>query len=524
MPSPSHKRSLPPTCAPILGFLLALAGVAPAAHAIPIEEVTRVTLHPSDPQAMVIAYTSGNGGLIYTQDGGQNWKLMCSSMMERGKNLDYSPIAMAGDGTSLVGTSDGIRQSAGGCGWSLAEGVDRLVTDFALHPKDPSIIFAVTGKGGDGANNGIFQRDASGKFTLFGAKTDAWIERIRVTTRADGGLRFYQSAQRSMPEAAGGAGSAGAAGEAGASGDAGAPAAGADLGGSYVLRVSDDDGMTWMEHPIAVDSGKAKLEAVDPTNPDRIVISIDREREADSVLVSKDKGATFEEYAMVTQIAGVTMADDGRIWIADHGDFSNLMMPRGLWAAPNLDAKPEVLTSDLGIGCLKYQPKTDTLFACGRRGFPEFGTIDQKTGAFHKTFEFVAVHDFLSCPGVDAPSVCETQLCGAYCGRQHYARAPLCNVYSTQDCGPVAAQSDRDTGWDTSGSSGAGGSGGSSAPRAGTGGGPAMKPPLPEPTGATKSGGCAVDADAGAGIGTIWIAGLLALVGGAMWRRARRRV
>ena len=46
----------------------------------------------------------------------------------------------------------------------------------------------------------------------------------------------------------------------------------------YSIRVSDDAGSTWREHPYTVDPYNETLliQAVDPTNPDRLVVAIER--------------------------------------------------------------------------------------------------------------------------------------------------------------------------------------------------------------------------------------------------------
>src|SRR5262249_32824479 len=133
--------------------------------------------------------------------------------------------------------------------------------------------------------------------------------------------------------------------------------------------------------------GTLHVQGVDPTNPDRIVVSIERPGDsgtpaqtADSVLVSNDQGKTFEPYLTITEIGGVAFAPDGRIWIGDAGNALDPTQPVGLYFAQSLD-KPatELSKANYPVQCLDYQSGTGTLYACQRF---TFGMVDTKDGAF----------------------------------------------------------------------------------------------------------------------------------------------
>jgi hypothetical protein len=479
----------------VLGCALAL-GSAKVAMAGPIEELASVAMHPKDPKVMQLRYQYGGGGFIYTADGGASWKLMCGTMITPGEKADGAAV-LAGDGSTLVGVFKGLWQGKNGCAWSKPPELDSIrVTDVSNHPTDPDVTFAVTGLGDDGAMNSMLRRDATGKWTELGSKDVAIITRVRVTQKPDGGLRFYQSAMRGTHESP----------------------SGAQLP-NYFIRVSDDDGTTWSETMLAVDDGTMRLEAIDPTNPDRIVVSIDRTTTPDTILVSNDQGKTFSEYLMLTDLGGLTFAPDGRIWIGDFGNPATQNVPRGLWFSPNLDTQATSLTTEFPVDCVAYQPANNTLFACKRW---EFGTVDQSTGAFNHLFGFATQNDFVTCENVDSAAVCKTQLCNDYCGPMHFASAPLCTAYKEPNCGPTADGNLGGGGPTTAGGSGgsiiSAGSGGSapvpSTGGAGAGGSMGGKPP--------SSGGCATGAP-GRFSEPAGQTAFLVLCGSLLLRRYRRR-
>jgi hypothetical protein len=477
-----------------LGCALAL-GIAQVAKAGPIEELAALSMHPKDPKVMQLRYQYGGGGFLYTADGGASWKLTCGTMIAPGEKAEGATV-LAGDGSTLVGVFKGLWEGKNGCGWNKPAALDGVrVSDVSNHPTDPDVSFAVTGSGEEGAANGMLRRDATGAWTEFGSKDPGIINRVRVTQKPGGGLRYYQSAQRGMHDAPGGS-----------------PLP------NYLIRVSDDEGNSWTETPLDVADGTMRLEAIDPTNPDRLVVSIDRNGTSDSILISNDQGKTFQPYMTLTDLGGLAFAPDGRIWIGDFGNPAIQSAPRGLWFAANLDTEATLLTGAFPVQCVGYQPANDTLFACKRW---EFGTVDQTTGTFSHLFGFATQNEFVTCEGVDAPTVCKTQLCNDYCGPMHFASAPLCTAYNEPNCGPNA-----DGNLGGSGTTSAAGSAGSII-TGGTGG----STPIPSTGGAggggstgmsQSSGGCATSAP-GHFSETAGQTAFLVLCAGLFLRRYRRR-
>jgi hypothetical protein len=382
------------------------------------EEFSRVVVLPNDPNLMVVRYELNGNGMLYTADGGKTWKLMCDSMIGPGVTRFDPPVTMTRDGSVLVATSEGMWQDrAAGCGWGRPAELDgRAIGDVITDPSDPAIALAVTRNGAPGPN-GMYRRDAAGTWSIMGTQDPALINRVRVVARGEG-PRLYEHVVVPTPI------------------DSDADAGAGELDYAQMIGVSDDLGATWRRSPLEVPPDTIlRLEAVDPTQPDRIVMSILRTADPDSVMISSDQGTTFTKYLDVTQLGGIAVAPDGRVWIGDFGDKANHSSSKGIWAAANLDTAPTLLTGEYAVKCLTYQPATDTLYACQRW---MMGTVDLGSGAFAELLSFWTVRDFVSCPGVDSAAVCKAQLCGAWCGKEHFSTAPVCGAYNEPYCGPAA--------------------------------------------------------------------------------------
>lgn len=460
----------------ITSALICMAFPAPA-NAGPIEEFAQILIHPGEPGTLAVRYVN-DGGFLYSTDAGAHFGLGCGSMIAPGERTSGGS-AITTDGSILYASSHGLWQGThGGCDWGPAVGVEgQVVRDLIAHPGKPDWMLAVTWNGDPATMpNALWVRSPDGVWSVMGSTTDALLNRVRVAVRPSGAARFYVGGQRGLRKASDGSDET-----------------------NYLIRVSDDDGQTWIEHDFDMDIGTDifRIEAVDPQQPDRILASIDRKNGMeDSYLISDDQGATFTEYAIVTELGGVAVAPDGRVWLGDRGDSSRSTSPRGVWTAPSLAAPPVVLTAAMQIGCLTYDASADQLLACSRYSL---GRIDLASGAFAPMLTFASHDAFLQCEDKDTVAVCKTQLCSGYCGPGHFASAPLCTAYHDPYCGPTADGAPSPPG--TAGTTVASPpTGGAVAPRSSSAG--CMAAPTPH------------------GRGAPWIgAGCLVLA--AAWRRAR---
>lgn len=223
-------------------------GLAPApASAGPVERLAQVLLHPAHPEVIAVRYENGGGGLVVSRDQGLSFQLLCGAAM----NLEGERVtsaAVSGDGQLVLGTFTGmLRDDGRGCSFAReAVLADRWVTDVVAHPADPDVTFAVTSNA-EPQDNGVFRRAGGGDYQPFGSFAPRLITRLRIAQLPGGALRFYLSALHGTVEV-----------------DVGR---GPEKVPNYVLRVSDDEGQTWVEQAFAPGAGAMRIEAVDPEIP-----------------------------------------------------------------------------------------------------------------------------------------------------------------------------------------------------------------------------------------------------------------
>jgi len=410
----------------VLLVVLLLAGSAfgpPPAQAGTPEQIVQVAVKPGDPSMMVVRLQNYGDDLLYTRDAGRTFRLICGSAIKESSKMEpplakLGTIGIGGDGTMLMGVFGGLwRDDGAGCAWTretLTAG--RWITDVVPHPRDPNITFFITSNGGD-IENGVLRRNADGTLTELGTKKAMLITRLRVVELPGGGLRFYES---------------GVARQVATLNEVGAPT----TKPSYMIRVSDDEGSTWVEHEIGIVDGALRLEAVDPANPDRIVVNLARDVDGravpDQLLISSDQGATLQEWTTVTQLTGIVFTRDGEVWIGDGGHSGVPDAPRGLLRAASLGEAPVLQTNDFRVSCLDYAGD-DMLLVCQEHSFGRFSMTDL---VFTPSIELTKVEELHECAGMDSAQICRQQLCTGYCGMGHFTTAPMCiEEYGSTDMG-----------------------------------------------------------------------------------------
>ncbi|MGD8859099.1 MAG: MYXO-CTERM sorting domain-containing protein [Myxococcales bacterium] len=388
------------------------------AHAGPPEELDQIEVHPDDPNRVALRYVNGGDGMVYSTDAGSSWGALCSDAIIT-PTSDRTPpalvdVAFAEDGTLFLGGYLSLKVDEGGdgCGWTqdpLFDGV--WITDIEHHPSDPSQLFLVTATSPDGMN-GMYRRQGSGAWELVGQKEMInQLDRVRLVELEGGGVRIYQSGIHGMI------------GE------------GVGARPNYVLRVSDDMGATWEEFAFGETDGQVALEAVDPSNPDRIVVAVRREREnigggaakpMDSVMVSSDRGETFTEYAQLTTFGGVDVAADGRVWIGDRGDPFELDIPHGLLSAATLDTAPAFVNEELRVRCVSHRASDDRVMVCQP---DQAGTVAADGSDYQRFFDFHNVDNYVACTDRNMVTTCRQQMLSGWCGASHFPEAKFCCPY-----------------------------------------------------------------------------------------------
>ncbi len=392
--------------------------VATRASAAPPEILSQLALHPTDPSRIVLAYAQGGQGLLFSNDGGLSFRLRCGAAVSESFTKSRAPLLLAEDGETLLGTFEGlVRGGSDGCNFRDDVGMAGLqVADFAPHPTDPSIAFVATANPSDGRATGLIRRGSDGTFTRLGASDTGSdgspsmaMNRLGVAPLPDAGLRFYASALLG------------------------------DGAGNYrpILRHSDDEGATWTSHEVpGADGARVLLIGVDPTNPDRVAIALQREGANDSVLVSADAGLSFEARIELFELGASSVAPDGRLWVGDAGGEVEYSQPGGLYLLDDFSAPARKLAT-WPVRCLGYRAIDDRLFACQRSAF---GDVDPESGVFSRLSSLETVGGFVACGDEALARTCQAQLCDNWCGVLHYASAPLCDAYSEVNplCGPAA--------------------------------------------------------------------------------------
>jgi hypothetical protein len=396
-------------------FVAALAlvlQIGEGARAHDLERLAQVALHPTDPDVMVLRFVQGGDGLFYTDDRGASWRLLCKSAIYPESALIHDAI-ITGDGHLLLATFTGVYEDDGhGCDWTKVAALDgRWVLDFEQHPTDPGVVFAAASDATRSAY-GLLRRDASGTWSDLGSDPDRVVQRV-FAAQTSTGLRLYTSALVDT-----------------------LTVDNIDMQ-NYAIRISDDEGASWREHPFGPTDGGFRIEGVDPTNPDRLIAIVHRperpgetlEQAADEVMVSSDQGETFTHYLVLSQSSNVAFAPDGRVWIGDLGSTRHPKATEGLWLAPDLGTRPDQI-AEFPVTCLAHQPDGDTLFTCQRWWF---GTVDGEA-AFSASMRFQDVEEIVECPDTDHTASCQEQLCRSYCHVEHFAQATACGVYD-EGCG-----------------------------------------------------------------------------------------
>jgi hypothetical protein len=391
----------------------------------PVERLMQLLVHPSQPDVLVVRYGAGAGshGFLFSRDGGKSFQLLCSATVAYGSEAELTvqrvstrPIPSTA-ATVLDHTGSVMYAQYGaawaddgtGCNWGDVAALDaKWALALKVDPQDGTRVWAAvaTTPAAGSPEAGTFellQRDASNSWKSQGsirtpdaatAVTDATLAVFANTTsRRIYASMFVQGAQ------------------------------GASTG--YVLR-SDDDGATWREFTLPKEQERLNLLAVDPNDKDLVLGAISRDGSADSLLLSRDGGATFTSYTELRAVGGVTFDATGRIYVGDIGDASSLDAVGGLYTAARTGEPLTRIGESAGIDCV--QQVGDKLYVCAG---DEFGTIDPSTGVISALIRIDQVEQFLSCPGKDLERICQDQLNSgpSWCCAGHYPFTPLCGEY-----------------------------------------------------------------------------------------------
>lgn len=371
-----------------LALLACVLGPPARAHADVRVQLSQLLLNEQQPDLVVLRLNSR--GLLISRDRGRSFALTCNAALA--DDLEPYTTLLDADGRLLFATHDGLLQDDGrACGVSAVPSfAGRWLTDLARDPRDPRVVFAVH-TAVDAVPAGLLRRNADGSVEQLGVADSSFIGRLRVVARPDGGLRFWQDilAAPKAPD----------------------PETGEVPPAEYALRFSDDEGAHWTVRAVATDGIRVRLEAVDPGDPDRALVSVEHDFGV-QLLRSDDAGLSWQPYLSVTTLGGVAFLPDGGVLIGDAGDL-NRPAPRGLWRASSLGSPPELVTDAYPVLCLGVRASDQRVLACQPHAF---GAVDLADGKFTPWVQLKDVQQLVRCDGIDVRVRCQSSLLGAYCG------------------------------------------------------------------------------------------------------------
>ncbi|MEM6787033.1 MAG: hypothetical protein AAF715_05895 [Myxococcota bacterium] len=428
----------------------------------------QVAVDPNDPLRVFVRTTYG---MLVTEDGSNSWAWICPEGPGFDADLEDPSILVAGDGSILVGTFNGLSRAPDVCAFTDATGTpsDAFFVDVR-RGSTPSVIRAISsnGIGPDAFDVAVWaSSDDGASFSRLGTAPPADVLALTLgTSRADDD-RIYIS------------------------GRGGTVTDGYD---AVVLR-SDDAGATWQRFivPGGDEQTLPYIGAVDPVDPDIFYVGLVRIDQDLGVtyyglLVTQDGGASFTEaFTRETNMPGFALSPDGtRIAIGGADE--------GLWTA---DASTLDFTqvNDAVVRCLTWTESG--LYAC----------TDQFVDGFNlavSTDEGATLTPLSMLSSPCGPPTCDaTTPTGEFC--------PAEWVIERLELGATTCDDGEGGGGGGAMSSGQGGSG------AGTTGPPGGNPSAPSPGGC----GCRVAVGApssrsGAVAPWAWLLGL------ALARRGRR--
>lgn len=268
----------------VLGLLL-LAPAPAAAHGRE-PFVGRIALDPGS-GALVARAT---WGLVLTDDG-DDWRWVCAAAMGTLPTREDPPLVLASDGAIVVGNIAGIWRSQGGrCGFERAYDAASVI-DLDARPSAPDELYALVSDGVD-----HLERSEDGGRT--------W---ARIATRPEGTVMERLRLAPSDPEVVYLSGVRLA--------DASTPRA-------VGVHRSSDGGrsFTGWEIPLLEGERNARLLAIDPTDPDRLLVHLTRravDGRPERVLLSEDGGRSFALVLEGLAVADAAFSADGaRAWVA----------------------------------------------------------------------------------------------------------------------------------------------------------------------------------------------------------------
>jgi hypothetical protein len=426
------------------------AGAARASG--PVERLLQTFAHPSDPNVIVVRYGVPGGrasnGFLFSSDGGKTFKAACSDLikpelpLQRSSSPYVSAVSLDPMGRLTISQSldEVFVGDTSGCSFSKVAGfTTRTGVSMAVDATEPNVLYmlAYVKDTIDAvhASSEVMRRDASGAWTSIGpisaapANQSVYGSDLLVGRLPSGATRMVTLYATWL--------------------DGDAPEK-----DTLRIGISDDGGKSWREHPLADPPPQTdiRLLALDPMNPDRVLAVQFGDGVRDKLLLSSDKGVTYQPWAEVDQFSGVTFGAGGRVFISSTSDSINDSVG-GLYSATRLGEPLTKLPASGNLDCVHYRAVDQKLFGCA---LERFGTLDATSGALTVLVSLDRVPSLIECPGKDTKQLCEAQLNNraSWCCAGHFPFTPFCGDYDVTRtpsgqpalCGLSGREYDREAG------------------------------------------------------------------------------
>lgn len=337
----------------------------------------QLVVSPKDPSHLVLRATYG---ILFSNDGGQNWDWMCEKAVGYGGQVEDPSIAITSNDTLVISTFEGLAISPDhGCAWSFAGGdLDkRLFTDVAIHKDQPSHVDALVSQyanmfadGGFQYTNLIYSSSDDGTtWTPLAGVIDSTMIAETLDSAPSDPERLYVSGIR-----------------------------GSGSGATGIFLTSKNGGTSFTESTIpliSLDEHAPYISAVDPTNADRVYVRISGATSG-RLLVSDDAGATFRTIFSGPPLFGFALSPDGsKVFVGSQNGLSEASSSDLTFTAK----------SSVSIQCLATSGTT--LYACSTdtAGFI-LGASQDDGATFTPLLHLNTLRGPLACPPESKGAIC----------------------------------------------------------------------------------------------------------------------